>query len=223
MGEWLPLDIAGEPMRLSGERALYWPARRRLLIADLHLGKADVFRRAGIGVPRGGTTHDLDRLSRLLAATRARELWVLGDMLHGAAPRAPWLESWDAWRARHAGVRIGVVSGNHDRALAAAGLGIDLLGEVVDDDGFRFRHAPPAGARGSPHVVCGHLHPVVRLPGVRGRWPCYWLQPGACVLPAFSAFTGGGQPLQWSAVDRVVACVDGAAVGIAGWPRVQAQ
>jgi hypothetical protein len=47
---------------LVGARALYWPARRALLIADLHLGKADVFRRAGIALPSGGTGEDLQRL-----------------------------------------------------------------------------------------------------------------------------------------------------------------
>ncbi|MEE7560223.1 phosphoesterase, partial [Xanthomonas sp. Kuri4-2] len=49
--------LAGETVELLGDRALYRPARRALLIADLHLGKADVFRRAGIGLPAGGTGH----------------------------------------------------------------------------------------------------------------------------------------------------------------------
>ncbi|HXH01105.1 MAG TPA: hypothetical protein VNI56_02790, partial [Xanthomonadaceae bacterium] len=59
------VDIAGERFELLGERALHWPRRQRLLIADLHLGKADLFRRAGIGLPRGGTSRDLQRLSAL--------------------------------------------------------------------------------------------------------------------------------------------------------------
>ena len=79
----LPWTLAGEPVRLYAERALYWPARRRLVIADLHLGKGDTFRRHGIAVPSGGTADDLARLAGLLARTGARELWVLGDMLHG--------------------------------------------------------------------------------------------------------------------------------------------
>ena len=62
----LELIIAGQPMRLLGDRALYWPARQRLMIADLHLGKGDVFRRAGISLPAGGTSDDLSRLERLV-------------------------------------------------------------------------------------------------------------------------------------------------------------
>ncbi|RBB99100.1 phosphoesterase, partial [Xanthomonas oryzae pv. oryzae] len=55
MGDSVQLQLAGETVELLGERALYRPAHRALLIADLHLGKADVFRRAGIGLPAGGT------------------------------------------------------------------------------------------------------------------------------------------------------------------------
>ncbi|MEE7547733.1 hypothetical protein HF319_12415, partial [Xanthomonas sp. Kuri4-1] len=56
--------LAGETVELLGDRALYRPARRALLIADLHLGKADVFRRAGIGLPAGGTGHGPGPLRR---------------------------------------------------------------------------------------------------------------------------------------------------------------
>ena len=97
----IELMIAGERMCLLADRALYWPARRRLLIADLHLGKGDVLRAAGIPVPSGGTGHDLARLGTLLETTGAGQLWVLGDFLHG--PRQPRVEA--LWRACPAGTR----------------------------------------------------------------------------------------------------------------------
>ena len=71
MGESLEVLLAGEPMRLLADRALYWPARRRLLLADLHLGKADTFRAAGIALPRGGTALDLARIGALVEARAA--------------------------------------------------------------------------------------------------------------------------------------------------------
>ena len=67
----LDIDVAGESLRLLPDRALLWPRARTLVIADLHLGKAQHFRRAGIALPRGGTGHDLARLDRLLADTGA--------------------------------------------------------------------------------------------------------------------------------------------------------
>ena len=214
---WIDMALAGEPVRLHGDRALYWPARRRLLLADLHLGKGDAFRSAGIALPSGGTTHDLARLSALVQASGAGSLWVLGDMLHGSTRERRWREGWDAWRARHAGLEVVVLAGNHDRALANAGLGVTLAGEAVDDGPFALRHAPHEHPR--LHLLCGHLHPVVRLRGVPRRWPAFWLRPGSTVLPAFSAFTGGW-PVAPRDGERLVACVDGAAVPLPAWTPV---
>ncbi|MDQ1107874.1 metallophosphoesterase superfamily enzyme [Stenotrophomonas rhizophila] len=123
-------DIAGEQVRLLGARALYWPAREALLIADLHLGKADLFRRAGIGLPSGGTGDDLARLSTLMADRPVRTVWILGDVLHGPAHRAAWYRQWQAWREQHPRLEIGAVAGNHDRVLPKADLGITLLGRT---------------------------------------------------------------------------------------------
>jgi uncharacterized protein len=209
MADSFEVDIAGEPMRLLGDRAVHWPARDRLLIADLHLGKADVFRRAGIGLPAGGTLHDLERLASLLARTRATELWILGDVLHGAALPSHWRRSWEDWRARHAPLRIVALAGNHDGALQNAGLELDLAGAESEDAPFALRHEP----RPHPtlHVLCGHVHPMAALAGLRRRFPAFWLRGNMTVLPAFSQFTAGVAPLL-SAGERLVACVEGEAI-----------
>ena len=212
--------LAGEEVELFADRGLYWPARRRMLIADLHLGKADVFRRAGTGIPRGGTSGDLVRLSRLLEASGAGELWILGDVLHGAANDTEWQASWRRWRALHPHVVMAAISGNHDRALAGADLDLELLGEEVDDEPFAMRHhpAPQAGR----HVVAGHLHPGVKLPGTQGRrWPAFWLREGVTVLPAFSQFTGT-YLVQPGAGERVAICVDDAVVWLGVDPQAPA-
>ena len=210
MLESLEVLLGGEPVRLLSDRALYWPARRRLLLADLHLGKADAFRAAGIALPRGGTALDLARISRLVAATDADAVWVLGDMLHGRTDLSSWRAAWDDFRNGHQGLSIAVVAGNHDRALQQAGLDIELLGDDVHDGPFVLRHAPAREMRG--HVLCGHVHPVLKLPG-QPRTPAFWLQDGCTVLPAFSAFTGG-QPLRLDAGETAVLCNGHALVAI---------
>jgi hypothetical protein len=183
----LDIELAGEPLQLHAERALWWPRRRRLLIADLHLGKADVFRRAGIPVPRGGTSADLHRLDALVERTGAVELFVLGDLLHGPTPEAAWRETWLRWRERRHALRVAVLAGNHDRRLADAALGIEALPESVPAGPFLLSHLPRADP--GRVVLCGHVHPVVRIEGA--RWPCFWYDARRLVLPAFSAFTGG--------------------------------
>jgi DNA ligase-associated metallophosphoesterase len=182
--------LAGEPMLLLGHRALYWPARDRLVIADLHLGKGHVFRRSGIAVPSGATEDDLQRLGALLAATGAQSLWIVGDVLHGPASGDGWRDSWMRWRRAHASVQVAALTGNHDRALAGAQLDIEGLGETAADGPFVFQHVPQWDKEGR-HVIAGHVHPQARVPGVPRSWPVFWLQPGLTVLPAFSAFTGG--------------------------------
>lgn len=217
MADSLSIRIAGKRMVLHADRALYWPAQRRLLVADLHLGKADVFRRAGIALPVGGTGHDLARLSTLVEATGASAVWVLGDLLHGATDTTHWRRGWNAWRERHASLRVAAIAGNHDRALASAQMDLDLLGEEVDEAPFLFRHAPlpPGDACAGHHVVCGHLHPSIALPGLRGAWPGFWLRANATVLPAFSRFTGGGA-IRLGAGERFAICGEGGLVTVPG-------
>lgn len=206
----LPLTLAGEAVLLLGERALYWPARARLVIADLHLGKGHVFRQLGIAVPRGATQGDLDRLTQLVSETGARELWIVGDVLHGPMSQAEWREDWAQWRRDHAALDVAVLIGNHDRALEGDALGMRQLGDACADGPFLFRHLPKPDPEGR-HVIAGHVHPKTRLPGVPRHWPAFWLQAGVTVLPAFSDFTGG-HAVDARAGQALVACVQGGVV-----------
>jgi len=205
MANELTVPIGGESVQLLGDRAVYRPSTQSLLIADLHLGKADLFRRAGIGLPRGGTVHDLQRLDALIAARPVRSLWLLGDVLHGAVFDAAWRDHWRHWRERHAQVEFVAVRGNHDRALDAGALGLRDAGSSVVDGGLVLRHDPVPHP--TLHVLCGHVHPQCELPGLRRRFPAFWLREGMTVLPAFSHFTAGVTPLLVRG-ERLVACVE---------------
>lgn len=207
----VPLSVAGEQLSLLGARALHWPARDTLMIADLHLGKADIFRRAGVGLPTGGTALDLDRLHILLHAHRIRTLWILGDVLHGPIAPAIWRRQWATWREQHAELAIHAIHGNHDRALRHAGLEFELAGDSVELGPFLLRHEPQPHP--DLHVLCGHLHPLARLPGMRRRWPAFWLREHITILPAYSDFTAGVVP-RLARGERVVACVEGAAIAL---------
>lgn len=190
MDECIDIVLAGETLRLCAGRALYWPARRRLLVADVHLGKDDSFRAAGIALPTGGTRADLHRLTTLIEHHGAQSLWVLGDLLHGPLVDASWRDDWASFQARHAGMEMLLIEGNHDRAAVRAGLGISQRPDRVIDGPFSFAHAPHA-VDGGRMAVCGHVHPVVRVPGLRGRFPAFAVIGPQLVLPAFSLFTGG--------------------------------
>ncbi|MEX5591534.1 ligase-associated DNA damage response endonuclease PdeM [Pseudomonas orientalis] len=189
------ITLEGEQLWLLADRAVYWPARHSLLIADAHFGKASAYRSLGQPVPQGTTSENLQRLDRLLAAFPCNEVIFLGDFLHGPGSHASGtLGALRAWRARHAELPITLIRGNHDQRAGdpPADLGIEVVPEPLLMGPFALQHEPDAHP--SHHVLAGHVHPVYRLRG-RGRQslrlPCFQIGDRVSLLPAFGAFTGG--------------------------------
>jgi DNA ligase-associated metallophosphoesterase len=186
--------VAGEPVLLLPQRALYWPAQKLLVIADIHFGKAASFRAKGVPVPHGTTTENLEALDALLGAQDVSHLLFLGDFFHAKAAHAPrTLDGIRAWRARYAHLALTLVRGNHDSHAGdpPADLQIDVVDEPYRIGPFAFCHHPQQcdGA----YVLAGHVHPVYRL-AARGdalRMPCFVVGKRHALLPSFGAFTGG--------------------------------
>lgn len=211
----IEIELAGETVALLGGRALFRPKTNQLLIADFHLGKGDILRRAGISLPSGGTQDDLVRLSYLVEREQPTSLVILGDFLHGPVRRSKWLSLWTEWRTTHASLHISVVAGNHDRALVPERMEVQLLPEGSSDSPFVFCHRPALYP--GKHVICGHIHPVAILPGMRGRWPAFYLTEHQIVLPAFSQFTGG-HVIRGDRENSVFVCVNGMIVEVPSVP-----
>ncbi|OPA93604.1 DEAD/DEAH box helicase [Pseudomonas fluorescens] len=189
------VTLQGEELWLLADKAVYWPARRCLLIADAHFGKASAYRSLGQPVPQGTTTENLQRLDRLLAAYRCEGVIFLGDFLHGPGSHASGtLAVLRAWRERNPELPMTLIRGNHDKR--AGDPPVDLRIEVVPEPllmgPFALQHEPDAHA--SHHVLAGHVHPVYRLRG-KGRQslrlPCFQVGGRVSLLPAYGAFTGG--------------------------------
>lgn len=193
-GAW-GVEWAGEPMVLMPQRALWWPARRWLLVADVHLGKASVFRQAGYPVPEGTTLANLARLDVLIDRLAPHGLVVLGDLLHAKTGVTDRLrERVAGWRDRHADLDVWLVRGNHD--AHAGDPPADWRVQVVQAPWrvgpFALCHEPASDP--SAFVIAGHVHPVCALRGPgrdRLRLPCFAAGPGGAILPAFGEFTGG--------------------------------
>jgi DNA ligase-associated metallophosphoesterase len=190
-----PIHLAEEALWLLADNAVYWPARKCLLIADAHFGKASAYRSLGQPVPQGTTTANLQCLDRLLAAFPGAQVIFLGDFLHGPGSHASGtLNALRAWRERHAGVALTLIRGNHDKRAGdpPGDLNIEVVTEPLLMGPFALQHEPDAHA--SHHVLAGHVHPVYRLRG-KGRQslrlPCFLIGNQVSLLPAFGAFTGG--------------------------------
>lgn len=188
------LGPAGARLQLWPQRAAFDPDLGLLLVADAHLGKAHTFRRLGVPVPSGTTDDALARLDALLAATGAREIVFLGDLLHSArAQQDQGLARVAAWRARHPALTLTLVRGNHDRHAGPppAALGVAVVDGPLRRGPWALVHEPQAVA--GAYALAGHVHPGLVLQGrahQRLRLPCFHFGPDGGLLPAFGAFTG---------------------------------
>ena len=202
----------GTAVCLYGERALALTAERCLLIADLHLGKEDLFRRSGISVPQGPTDKDLARLTTLLALSAPERLLVLGDFVHGAIHDAPWLAAWQRWRGMHRELAVVVIAGNHDRQVDAAHIeafDVEWLRGDVELGPLLLRHEP--GVDADRHVIAAHLHPGLRLPGIARSLPAFVLGRRSSILPAFASFSGCARVPRG---ERMIVCRGGVLVEV---------
>jgi len=195
MNDHLAIEHCGETLWLLPDKALYWPARRALLVADVHIGKAASYRALHQPVPRGTTEATLARLDQLLTSHECQMLIILGDFLHAKTARAPaTLVKLQTWRERHAGLRIVLVRGNHDRHAGdpPPALGIEVVEEPWLLAPFALQHEPVVHPQHP--VLAGHVHPVFVLQGrarQRLRLPCFLMGDAISLLPAFGEFTGG--------------------------------
>jgi len=189
------LTVAGEELWLLGEKAIWWPAQRALLIADAHFGKAAAYRSLGQPVPHGTTGTNLAVLQQVIDRHPVEQLIFLGDFLHGPGSHAEGtLKQLRDWRAANRALRIVLIRGNHDHRAGdpPADLDFDVVPEPLLLGNLALQHEPhPHPER---HVLAGHVHPVFFLNGrgrQRLRLPCFHVGQQVTLLPAFGAFTGG--------------------------------
>lgn len=198
------------------QRAVYWPGRSTLLIADVHLGKADAARAVGAPVSErvlaAMLRKQLEPLSGAIRASGCERVLILGDLLHAPIGITESLLAAVAeWRTTIS-ARIQVVPGNHDRKLARAAerWGMDVLDVHVTEGPFHFTHIPCEPCAPASFVWCGHLHPAISL--ARGgdalHLPAFHLSGRVGVLPAFTPYARGKQ-LRVAREDQLFAIADG--------------
>ncbi len=183
-------SFSGHDLMALPQGALYWPARRALLVADLHLEKASWFARLGQMLPPYDSVATLADLTALAVTTRAEEIWCLGDSFHDrhGCDRLPD-RAREMLTALTSTTRWTWITGNHDPAFAD-----HCGGAIVDQaevDGLLLRHE--ADADETRPELSGHFHPKLRLTH-RGRKVsrrCFVATSRKLILPAFGALTGG--------------------------------
>lgn len=194
-----PFPFAGHELALGQGRAVYWPAERALLVADLHLEKASWYAARGQMLPPYDSRDTLERLADAVRQTGARRVITLGDNFHDDAGALRLdAHSTGMLEALTRALDWVWITGNHDEQLPKGFRGTIL--PELELGGVTLRHEAKRGEN-APELS-GHYHPKLRV-NVRNRHiarPCAVLGAvtgrstgGAerMILPAFGTLTGG--------------------------------
>ncbi len=186
-------EIAVNGARLLGglDGALFWPARKTLVVADLHLEKGSSYAAGGQLLPPYDTAATLAGLETAVARHRPERVICLGDSFHdaGAAERLSGRDG-ETIRRLTATCEWIWICGNHDPAPPE-----NWGGRVAPEltlGPLLFRHEPEP-QRAVAGEVCGHFHPkaAVRVRSKRLSGRCFVTDGRRLILPAFGAYTGG--------------------------------
>jgi DNA ligase-associated metallophosphoesterase len=204
-----PWSWQRERLQFLPQRALWRPEGRVLLVADLHLGKAEAFQAHGIPLPSDADCGTINPLLDLCHRLRPKQLFVLGDLIHAREGVTPRLREVLRVLPELTGALLQLIGGNHDRHTRFEGLSqqpSQRLGQLW------LSHAPEAPPQPDLLNVCGHLHPMSRVRGAADqlRLPCFaYDQEGPrLVIPAFGELTGGHdcghRYRQWLVADEAI-------------------
>jgi DNA ligase-associated metallophosphoesterase len=186
----VPLSFADNEFQASPDGAVYWPAERAMLVADLHLEKSSWFARLGQMLPPYDSLATLEALRMEVERTQAKRLYCLGDSFHDQSG-CERLPSAARDLLLHLTSRIDWVwiIGNHDSGF------VDHCGGRIEEEcevaAVILRHE--AIADEPRPEISGHFHPKMRL-NLKGRnvsRRCFVASKTKLILPAYGALTGG--------------------------------
>jgi uncharacterized protein len=186
------VEISGEIFELMHHKAMYWPRLNALLLADVHLGKINHFRKSGIPLPVKANDRNIELLLDMIREVKPQRVLCLGDLFH--SHYNPEWEVFGEFVKHFAGISFELVLGNHDvmSDLQYERKGIKLHRELVVDN-FILTHHPLEDVAPGYYNLAGHIHPGVCLTG-RGKQsmtlPCFYFGKAQALLPAFGVFTG---------------------------------
>jgi uncharacterized protein len=188
------ISIAGEEIILLPERAVIFKRKETMVISDLHLGKINHFRKAGIPVPVAANQANTETLIRLMMTHQPKRVIFIGDLFH-----SHYNTEWEVLGQvikNFPGSSFELVPGNHDIMSAVQYQRNNLLVHEVEysfTPEITLVHEPTQSPKESVYYLSGHIHPAITLTG-KGRQsltlPCFWFGKRQGFLPAFGVFTG---------------------------------
>lgn len=188
----MTIDLCGEVLELLPQKAIYWKREQALLMADLHLGKVNHFRKSGIPVPSKANEKNLELIVELIESTNPKRVIFLGDLFH--SHYNPEWEVFGELVKHFQSVSFELVLGNHDILSESQYVRKSItLHHSLRLHPFIFTHHPMEGMDDSLYNLAGHIHPGATLHGKARQsvtLPCFYFGKQQGILPAFGMFTG---------------------------------
>lgn len=184
------LTVNGTTLTADASGALWWPERRTLVVADLHLEKGSAFAANGQLLPPYDTRATLLALAEVISRYDPSHVICLGDSFHDSDASNRFAKSdTEKVKTLAEGRRWTWIIGNHDPSPPH-----DWGGEIaqtVTMGALTFRHEAEPGSNAGE--VSGHYHPkaMVRLRVKRVSGRCFVTDGRRLILPAFGAYAGG--------------------------------
>ena len=187
------IHLFGEDLELHPDKVIYWPSEDALLVADLHLGKVNHFRREGIPVPSETNDKNLEKLINLLHHYKPAKVIFMGDLFH-----SHYNTEWEVFGQvlnYFPAISFELITGNHDimsdyqyeKYKMKLHKGPLYCRKII------LSHEPMEEIPDDCYNLAGHIHPGVRLVG-KGRQimtlSCFYFGENQGLMPAFGQFTG---------------------------------
>lgn len=189
----MDVTIFGEELELLPQKAIWWKAKKILLLADMHLGKINHFRKAGIPVPAKANDKNWETLIDLVQAKKPERMICIGDLFHSHY-NADW-EMVGQFTNYFSQLSFELITGNHD-ILSDHHYkrnSVVVHPEQISIYPFVLSHFPAKEKVKEAYTLSGHLHPGIQILG-KGRQsltlPCFYFGEHQGYLPAFGMFTG---------------------------------
>lgn len=189
----LELELGNHIYQLLNEKAIFRASDQTLIIADLHLGKAQHFRKHGIYLPQQSAERDYERLTELIHSLDPKRIILLGDLFHSKMNHE-WIMFCDVINT-YKKIEFVLVLGNHDilKEEHYNQVCLKIVKGQLEEENIIFSHHPLKRVPKNKWCLAGHIHPGVVLYG-KGKQsvklPCFYLFKNQLVLPAFGSLTG---------------------------------
>ena len=214
-------SIQGERLTLLPDRAAYLKSKKILILSDLHLGKINHFRKAGIAVPSAANKANTELLIKLMMELNPKRVIFIGDLFHSHY-NAEWEVLGQILR-HFSNCSFELVPGNHDIMGATQYLRHKIKfhdTHFVLSKKIILTHEPVENPNENFYYLSGHIHPAVTVYG-KGRqsltFPCFWFGRKQGFLPAFGVFTGF-KSVRPEAEDKIFGIVNGKVIAMESSP-----